>query len=44
MEAETEKIIGNIVIEGNATMMGIKGNIISDKNKKSIGEGNQRKL
>ena len=33
---------GNIGIEWNATMMGIKGDIISDKN--SIGDGNQRNL
>ena len=37
-----QEIKGNIGIESNVTIMGIKGDIISDKN--SIGDGNQRNL
>ena len=35
---------GNIGIEWNVTMIGNKGDIISDNYKNSIGDGNQRNL
>ena len=37
-----QEIKGNIGIEWKVTMIGIKGDIISDKN--SIGDGNKRNL